>query len=123
MTDRIKDIFEDITKRNQEGYFIVHSIPGFNSVITDGQTLIYSNESGYDKLKILEMDKGEIFKFENEKFEASIQGLKFLEIFIYGDKTNFYISGNLDNLLFSKSWIYIIVYYNIIIQQKDYKWM
>lgn len=102
MTERIKDIFEDITKRNQEGYFIVYSLPGCNSVITDGQTLIYANESGYDKLKILEMEKGEIFKFQNEKFEASIKGLKFLEMFIYGDKTNFYISGSLDNLLFSK---------------------
>lgn len=111
MIERIKDIFADITARKEEGYYIVHSIPGFNSVITDGKILIYGNESGYNNLKLLELNSGHTFIFENEQFEATIKGLKVLEMFIYGDNINFYKSGNLDELL---NWLYIIMYYNII---------
>lgn len=116
MNDIIRKMFEDITKKGEVGYYIVHSIPRLNTVITDGKYIIHSVQSGYENLLLTEINKDNIFVFEGYTYEATLSGLKLLDIFIYGDNKNFYRSGDLNNLIFNPAyWSCIIISYNLYI--------
>lgn len=100
MKFKIKEIIEDIRLNQEKGYYIVHTIKSFSTLITDGRILIYSDQSGLENLKLLNLNKGHSFKFDGIEYNADLDTLKTIEILIYGDNLNYYINGSLDNLLF-----------------------
>lgn len=100
MRETIEEIIADIRLRQEKGYYIVHTIKSFSTLITDGRILIYSDQSGLENLKLLNLNEGHKFNFEGIEYKADLNTLKTIEILIYGDNLNYYINGSLDNLLF-----------------------
>lgn len=100
MKFKIKEIIEDIRLNQEKGYYIVQSIKGLNSLITDGRSLIYGDTAGYENISLIDLNKGHSFKFDGIEYNADLDTLKTIEILIYGDNLNYYINGSLDNLLF-----------------------